>query len=159
MKGLSVRRMLRVLLVLIAASGSQHAVAQTPGGDSGSGLPGSSSSLLGPSPGAGGGVFAGNSPGTGQLLGGRPGVSTPKGITPSITTPGTFSPTLLQQPIAPPPEQPIAPSSTPLFGMLEVPADPEDDGPASGVTLDKAIDLTLQRSLDLRSKYFEIPQA
>jgi cobalt-zinc-cadmium efflux system outer membrane protein len=58
-----------------------------------------------------------------------------------------------------PEAQPISPSSTPLYGTLEIPAGAEDDGPENGVTLDKAIDVALERSLDLRSKYYEIPQA
>ena len=35
----------------------------------------------------------------------------------------------------------------------------EDDGPPEGLTLDRAIDITLERSLDLRSKFMEIPMA
>lgn len=35
----------------------------------------------------------------------------------------------------------------------------DDDGPPNGVTLDMAIDITLERSLDLRSKFYEIPMA
>jgi cobalt-zinc-cadmium efflux system outer membrane protein len=36
---------------------------------------------------------------------------------------------------------------------------PDDDGPADGLTLDRAIEITLARSLDLRSKFQEIPMA
>jgi cobalt-zinc-cadmium efflux system outer membrane protein len=64
-----------------------------------------------------------------------------------------------QQPISAPAAQPITPLSTPPYGTYEVPSGPEDDGPPNGLTLDSAIDTTLQRSLDLRAKYFEIPQA
>jgi cobalt-zinc-cadmium efflux system outer membrane protein len=93
------------------------------------------------------------------LLGNRPGVSTPKGITTSISAPSAISPTLLQAPIAAPEAQPISPSSAPLYGTLEIPEGDEDDGPKNGVTLEMAIDTALERSLDLRSKYFELPQA
>ena len=62
-------------------------------------------------------------------------------------------------PIAPPSPSPISPSSAPLYGPLELPAGPEDDGPPDGLTLEQSIDVTLQRSLDLHSKFFEIPQA
>jgi outer membrane protein, heavy metal efflux system len=161
MRGLSVRPTLASLLALSLLSGVETALAQAPGGDSPL-FPsaGSSSSLLGNAPGAGGGALSGNVPGAGQLLGGRPGVSTPKGIMNSITKPETLGPTILQQPIAPPETQPVSPSSAPLYGTLEIPGEGiEDDGPPEGVTLDKAIELTLERSLDLRAKYFEIPQA
>src|SRR3954463_1383572 len=149
-----------ILLALAVLACVRPVRAQNPGADT-PGLPaaGSATSLLGPSPGAGGAVLGGNAPGTGQILGGRPGVSTPKGISTSISTPGTLSPTLLQQPVTAPEAQPISPSSTPLYGTLEIPAGAEDDGPEDGVTLDRAIDATLERSLDLRSRFFEIPQA
>ena len=92
--------------------------------------PGARVSLLGTLPAAGGGSFSGNMPGTGQILGGRPGASTPKGIPTSVTTPARdLGPTILQQPITAPQPQPISPSSAPLYGTLEIPAGPEDDGP------------------------------
>lgn len=62
-------------------------------------------------------------------------------------------------PITGPQPQPVAPSSGPLYGSLEVPTGPEQDGPPDGLTLDRAIDVTLERSLDLRQKFFEIPMA
>jgi len=123
------------------------------------GLPGSSTSLLGQAPGAGGGSF-GNMPGTGGILGGRAGVSAPRGVPTSVTSPGSGpGPTEMQMPISAPQPQPVAPSSAPLYGTLELPAGPEDDGPPDGMTLDRAIDITLERSLDLRSKFYEIPMA
>jgi cobalt-zinc-cadmium efflux system outer membrane protein len=60
-------------------------------------------------------------------------------------------------PISAPQPAPISPTSVPFSGALELA--PEDDGPPDGVTLDRAIDITLQRSLDLRAKFFEIPMA
>jgi outer membrane protein, heavy metal efflux system len=120
-------------------------------------LPGSAGSLLGQAPGSGGGSFI-NLPGTGGLLGGRAGVSTPKGIPTAISSPGAGAgPADLQMPISSPQPEPISTSSTPFYGTLEL--TPDNDGPADGVTLDRAIDITLERSLDLRSKYFEIPMA
>ncbi len=121
-------------------------------------LPGSSSSLFGPVPGAGGSSFN-NLPGTGGILGGRPGVSTPKGIPTTISTPGYGpGPTDLQAPISSPQPAPVSPTSTPFYGTLEL-ATEENDGPKDGLTLDRAIDVTLERSLDLRGKFYEISMA
>jgi cobalt-zinc-cadmium efflux system outer membrane protein len=154
-------RNLVLLAALLAALGPEAARAQgAPGSDAAEFSPvGSSGSLLGTSPGAGGGAF-GNLPGTGGILGGRPGSTTPRGIPTSVTTPGAgLGPTAMQMPIAPPEAAPIAPTTAPLYGTLEIPVGPEDDGPPDGLTLERAIDITLQRSLDLRSKFYEIPQA
>jgi cobalt-zinc-cadmium efflux system outer membrane protein len=121
-------------------------------------MPGASGSLLGPAPGGGGNTFL-NLPGTGGILGGRPGVSTPRNIPTALSTPGVGAgPTDLQMPVAAPPPAPVTPTTTPFYGTLEI-AGEEDDGPPDGITLDRAIDIMLQRSLDLRSKYFEIPMA
>ena len=54
--------------------------------------------------------------------------------------------------------RPVSPTSTPFYGTLEIPSQ-DDDGPPDGLTLDSAIDITLERSLDLRSKFCEIPMA
>ena len=122
-------------------------------------LPGSSNSALGQSPGAGGGSL-GNLPGAGGVLGGRPGPYAPKGVPTSISNPGSGpGPTELQMPVTSPQPQPVAPSSSPLYGILEVPTGPEQDGPTDGLTLDRAIDVTLERSLDLKQKFYEIPMA
>jgi cobalt-zinc-cadmium efflux system outer membrane protein len=122
------------------------------------GLPGSSTSALGQAPGAGGGSF-GNLPGAGGLLGGRPGPFAPKGVPTSVSSPGSGpGPTELQMPVSAPQPQPVSPTSTPFFGTLETPSQ-ADDGPPDGVTLDRAIDITLKRSLDLQGKFFEIPMA
>jgi cobalt-zinc-cadmium efflux system outer membrane protein len=110
-------------------------------------------------PGAGGGTF-GNLPGAGGILGGRPGVSTPRGIPTTVTTPASGpAPTEMQAAISAPQPQGVSPTSQPFAGTLEVPELPEDDGPADGLTLDQAIDITLERSLDLRAKAYEIPMA
>ncbi len=159
--GLSAWRiMARGLFLIIALGlGTSRALAQAPTVDTSvPGLPGSKTSLLGPAPGAGGGSF-GNLPGEGGILGGRPGVSTPKGIPTSAATPGTAAgPTELQMPVTSPQPQPITPTGSPPYGTLDIPSG-EDDGPPDGLTLDRAIDITLERSLDLRSKYYEIPMA
>jgi outer membrane protein, heavy metal efflux system len=121
-------------------------------------LPGSGTSLLGPAPGSGGGSFI-NLPGTGGILGGRAGVSAPKGIPTSAASPGAGAgPADLQMPISSPQPAPVSPTSTPFYGTLEITSQ-DDDGPVGGLTLDQAIDVTLDRSLDLRSKFFEIPMA
>ena len=61
-------------------------------------------------------------------------------------------------PISSPQPAPVSPTTTPFYGTLDIPTQ-DDDGPADGVTLDQAIDITLERSLDLRSKFLEIPMA
>ena len=88
------------------------------------------------------------------------GVSTPKGIPTSISTPGSGAgPTELQMPISSPQPAPVSPTTVPFYGTLEIPDAENDNGPPDGLTLDRAIDITLERSLDLRSKFMEIPMA
>jgi outer membrane protein, heavy metal efflux system len=141
-------------LVLASRAGAQGPTVDT----SVPALPGSSGSLLGPMPGGGGGSF-GNLPGAGGILGGRAGVSSPKGIPTTITTPGVGpGPTANQMSISPPQAQPVGPASERFAGTLELP-ESEDWGPADGLTLDIAIDVTLKRSLDLHAKFYEIPMA
>jgi cobalt-zinc-cadmium efflux system outer membrane protein len=121
--------------------------------------PGAGSSRMGSAPGAGEGLFS-NLPGAGALLGGRPGPSMPHGVPASITNPGAANPpTAQQRAITTPSTEPITPSSAGLYGTLAIPSGAEDDGPPDGLTLDLAIGVTLDRSLDLRAKFFEIPQA
>jgi cobalt-zinc-cadmium efflux system outer membrane protein len=121
-------------------------------------LPGGGGSLLGQAPGSGGGLFP-NLPGTGGILGGRPGVSTPKGIPTTISTPGVAAgPADLQMSVTAPQPAPVSSTTTVPYGTYELPAH-EDDGPPDGLTLEQAIDITLEHSLDLRSKFFEIPMA
>jgi outer membrane protein, heavy metal efflux system len=138
---------------------SERAVAQAPTVDNSVPvLPGSNGSLLGPAPGAGGSSFL-NLPGTGGILGGRPGVSTPKGIPTTVATPGIGAgPADMQMPISSPQPAPVSPTTTPFYGTLEI-VSQDDDGPPDGLTLEKAIDITLERSLDLRAKALEITMA
>ncbi len=148
------------ILTLITIVGwSKEALAQAATVDTSvPALPGSAGSTLGQSPGAGGGSFA-NLPGAGGILGGRAGVSTAKGIPTSITSPGSGpGPTDLQAAVTGPQPQPVTASATPPYGTLDIPS-AEDDGPPGGMTLDQAIDVTLDRSLDLKSKFYEIPMA
>ncbi len=60
--------------------------------------------------------------------------------------------------ISAPQPAPVSPTVQPFAGTLEI-VTQDDDGPPNGVTLDQAIDITLDRSLDLRSKFYEIPMA
>jgi cobalt-zinc-cadmium efflux system outer membrane protein len=148
-----------LFIVLALASLASRAVAQGPTVDTTiPAMPGAAGSVLGQAPGGGGSSFL-NLPGTGGILGGRPGVSTPRGIPTLLATPGVGAgPTDLQMPISAPQPAPVSPTTTPFSGTLEL-VEEGDDGPPDGITLDRAIDITLQRSLDLRSKYFEIPMA
>jgi outer membrane protein, heavy metal efflux system len=152
-------RIVIVVLALDCCVWANRAVAQGPTVDTSvPSLPGSGGSLFGAAPGSGGGSFL-NLPGTGGILGGRPGVSTPKGIPNTIGTPGTGpGPADMQMPISAPAPAPVSPTSAPLFGTLEI-VSQDDDGPPNGLTLDRAIDVALERSLDLRSKFLEIPMA
>ncbi|MHB1557479.1 MAG: hypothetical protein ACYC61_08370 [Isosphaeraceae bacterium] len=122
-------------------------------------LPGSSSSLLGRPPGSGG-TSSVNLPGATGILTGRPGVTTYKGVPMNIGTPANQAgPTIQQQAISAPDIQPISAPSVPLFGTLDIPAGAEEDGPPDGLTLDRAIEVTLERSRDLQGKFHEIPMA
>ncbi len=148
-----------MFVVVVCGLSAGRATAQGPTVDTTvPALPGAGTSLLGSAPGGGGGSFT-NLPGTGGILGGRPGVSTPKGIPTTATTPGAGpGPTELQAAISSPQPAPVSPTTTPFYGTLEI-ATEDDDGPPNGLTLDRAIDITLARSLDLRSKFSEISMA
>jgi outer membrane protein, heavy metal efflux system len=128
----------------------------SPGGSGALGSPGGSNSPFGPAPGAGGnGAPSGNN----SLLGGSASPFTPKGISSSITRSagGTGLNTVVQRGIAPTPNLPAA--SIPASGPLALPPTVEDPGPPNGMTLDQAIELLIKNNLDLRSKFYEIPQA
>ena len=116
-------------------------------------------SSLGPAPGAGGGQpWAGTPPATGRILGGRAGPSLPKAYRPRSPRRGGAGPTAIQKPVTRPQPQPVGPTSAPFSGTLELPAG-TDDGPARRPDARQAIDVTLERSLDLRQKFIEIPLA
>lgn len=50
------------------------------------------------------------------------------------------------------------PASAPIYGSLELP-ETSYEGPAAGLTLDVAIERLVKMNHELRSKYYEIPQA
>jgi cobalt-zinc-cadmium efflux system outer membrane protein len=52
---------------------------------------------------------------------------------------------------------PISP--LPLYGPLDVPSGPEEEGPPGGLTLDLAIERLVAANLDLRARFHEIPKA
>jgi cobalt-zinc-cadmium efflux system outer membrane protein len=136
----------------------RDAGAQGPTIDSGpTASPGSGNSIMGRSPGSGGGFFA-NNPGGGEpILGGRPGASTPR-VPTTVSNPGAAGGVTDQQMgIAAPRPLPI--SRQPIYGSLSLPSEVIAEGPADGLTLDAAIDRLLLASLELRSKFMEIPQA
>lgn len=118
--------------------------------------PGSGGSPFGKTPGAGGSGPAGPPD---SLLGGRPGPTSAKGIPTSISTPGmTMGSNLFaNQGVSPTANNPAA--KIPVSGPLAVPPGEESPGPADGLTLDQAIDRLIRENLDLKSKFFEIPQA
>lgn len=148
-------------LVLLWGFSSRELRAQGPTISSDLGFaPGGPGSLLGPAPGSGGGSYA-NTPGTGGLLSGRIGISAPRAPA-SVTNPsGAAGPTELQPAIRAPLPQPVEAAPLPIYGSLELPTahEDEDEGPANGLTLDMAIDRMLRENLDLRAKFYEIPQA
>ena len=61
-------------------------------------------------------------------------------------------------PVTGPQPQPVGATTAPFAGTLELTSS-ETHGPPDGLTLEQAIDVTLQRSLDLRQKFIEIPMA
>jgi len=156
------KRPFRLALVgLICGMAADRAGAQGPTIDSGLPTsPGTRSSSMGLAPGSGGGALSNPPGGGGQILGGRPGVTSPHQVPTAISTPGSGGgPTDLQAQINTPPLSPLSATSTPLFGTLDIPTGPDDEGPPEGLTLDQAIDTTLKNSLDLKQKFYEIPQA
>jgi cobalt-zinc-cadmium efflux system outer membrane protein len=146
-------------LVIVGAIGlaANQAWAQGPTINTASpGNPGSGGSPFGPTPGAGGnGPPSGNT----SLLGGSASPFTPKGVPTSITRSagGMGLNVSVQRGIAPPPSNPVA--SVPASGPLAIPPTEEDPGPPEGMTLDQAIERLIRENLDLKSKFYEIPQA
>ena len=142
----------------IASLGGSDLRAQAPTIDTPDlGSPGSGRSPFGKVPGAGGSGPGFNN--NDSLLGGRPGPASAKGISTSLSTPGmAFGPNMFaQQGVAPTANTPAA--TIPASGPLALPPTEEDPGPPNGLTLDQAIDRLIHENLDLRSKFYEIPQA
>jgi cobalt-zinc-cadmium efflux system outer membrane protein len=98
-----------------------------------------------------------NPPGADQpTLGGAAGPRVPR-VPPSITRPAA-PPTAAAEPtIIPAPTTPAA--ELPLYGLLDLPVGAEEAGPPGGLTLDEAIERLIRSNLNLRAKFFELPQA
>lgn len=146
-------------LALWALAGAPRALAQGPTiGTGQGGVPElrRNESSLGLSPG-GGGNLIGDSPGSDRpILGGGAGTATPV-APPSISRPGGGGyQNLGGRGVGAVPELPQA--ELPLFGALSLP-DADDIGPPDGLTLDAAIYRLVRENLDLRSRFYEIPQA
>ncbi len=93
----------------------------------------------------------------GAPISGRVGPSGPR-ISSDLSNPSNLpSPIPDQTRIAAPAPRPT--TAAPSYGSFELTTGSEDDGPLDGLTLDQAIERLLKESLDLRGKYYEIPQA
>lgn len=157
-----------IALALLCLFSSKLARGQAPTIDSGfPSRPGSGVSSLGSPPGSGPNVLGPTPGGTaatiisgdagGAPLSGRTGATAPRAPA-SITNPSNNAgPNDQPTGIAAPIPQPTI--SAPSYGSYELPTGPDDDGPADGLTLDMAIDRALKENLDLRGKFYEIPQA
>jgi cobalt-zinc-cadmium efflux system outer membrane protein len=55
--------------------------------------------------------------------------------------------------------RPLPITTLPVYGPLALPSANEEEGPRDGLTLDEAIERLVRDNLDLRSKFFELPQA
>ncbi len=152
------RALARLMLIVgVLGLGGDLALAQSPTIDTPDLVsPGSGRSPFGRIPGAGG---SGPPSGNDSLLGGRAGPGSAKGISSSISTPGMniASGLFSQQGFKPTENTPAA--AIPASGPLAVPPTEENPGPPDGMTLDQAIDLLIKNNLDLRSKFYEIPQS
>ncbi len=144
-----------LIVACVTALSQGRALAQGPTINSDTPAPGGGSSLLGPSPGAGGEALQ-NPGGGGQVLGGRPGASVPR-VPTSISTPSEAMRNGEAAAISP--VQPITPADLPVYGSIAVPKIVDDEGPESGMSLDQAIEMMVRENLDLKGKYMEIPQA
>jgi cobalt-zinc-cadmium efflux system outer membrane protein len=120
-----------------------------------SGYQGPTDTSLGRMPGAGGNL-SGNAPGSDRpIIGGGTGAASR--VPPSISQPGgdQFQ-GLGGSGIGLVPSLPEA--SLPIFGPLSLP-EIEDEGPPDGLTLDQAIELLIRNSLELQSRFYELPKA
>jgi outer membrane protein, heavy metal efflux system len=158
---LASRRIIAWCLVFATAgaSGVRRASAQAPTiPEAPPGAPGSTTSNLGPPPGAGAIPF-GMVPGADQMIleGGRPGPSFPR-VPSSISMPGGgMAPPSAPVGIAAPSRLPI--TNVPLFGPLALPEGAEEEGPPGGLTLDEAIERLVRDNVELRWKAVEVPLA
>ncbi|MFO0953090.1 MAG: TolC family protein [Isosphaeraceae bacterium] len=144
-----------VLLTLAAAARGEAQVLPSDPADSGR-LGRRAPGDLGPSPGENGGTF-GQTPGdSAGVIISRPGRAGPR-LPADITRPGQALQTPGSIGIATPEAMPI--NRPPLYGPMELPEGPDDLGPADGLTLDQAIERLVHQNPDLRTQFFEIPQA
>lgn len=99
----------------------------------------------------------GMTPGRGDMILGRLGASGGR-VPTTITTPGGVyqGPPQARTSVAP---QPIPVPRAPFYGTLVVPKHEAEEGPPGGLTLDQAIQRTIERNLDLLAKKYELPQA
>jgi cobalt-zinc-cadmium efflux system outer membrane protein len=141
-----------VALILVLSTNSAYSQglgASKPESDQ----PANRPSRLGPTPGAGANPL-GDSPGEGGAV-----LENRTGGPRSASGSGAQGVRIDRQPeggsIGLPVRSSIAPVS--LYGSLALTG--EDEGPANGLTLDRAIERLLGHNIDLRSKEFEIPQA
>ena len=157
MRSRTIRGLLASGIILAASPWEAKGQAPTLGTELPQGsTPGSANSMLGAVPGSGGGTFASPAVGGGQILGGRPGTANPR-VPTSISTPGGGNSALA--PPAIPAIPAVAPlTSVPLYGTLDIPAEPED-GPPDGLTFDQAVEILLKDNLDLLARRIEIPSA
>jgi outer membrane protein, heavy metal efflux system len=100
---------------------------------------------------------------THQHLGPGPGsMESPFPVIPGTPHPTLSEPTSSMTPgqanITPPTMLTQAPSPTPIYGILEIPAI-ADEGPPDGMTLDQAIERLLRDNPDLRMRFKELPKA
>ncbi len=90
-----------------------------------------------------------------SIFGGRPGPSATRAPINQLAQP--------RMPVVPiravQPVPPLEPASVPRYGELDVPDVEEDEGPADGLTLDRAIEILLQQNLNLIALKYEIPMA
>lgn len=141
------------VIVLVVAGRRAEAQAPTIAPPDAARVPESTS--LGPVPGSGG-TRGGAPADISTILGGRPGPSVPR-VPTGVTRPGPGFGMTPGGGVTVPPSVPF--TEVPLFGPLAVPAGPEEEGPAGGLTLDAAIERLVRENLDLRAQFHEIPKA
>ena len=139
---------------MVAVAAGPRASAQGLGASRGEAYePAARPSRLGPAPGAGANPL-GDSPGAGEaVLGNRLGNPGPRLVASPAEMQG---PGLVRQDIGLPERSPISPVSP--YGSLALPTAAEDEGPADGLTLDRAIDLLVRSNLDLLARPTRSPR-
>ena len=89
------------------------------------------------------------------IFGGRPGPTATRAPINQLSPPSA-SPAMATARFQPPA---LESTSVPTYGQLEIPENPSVMGPEQGLTLDQAIDLLLERNLNLMALRFEVPMA